>query len=175
MSPATIHRRRWWTLGVLSLSLLIISLDNTILNVALPTLSEDLDASSSQLQWIVDIYILVFAGLLLTAGSLGDRYGRRRSLRIGLIIFGLGSIAATFSGSATELIVSRAVMGVGGAFIMPSTLSVLTNVFPPRSAPARSGSGPPSRAWASSSVRSPAERSWRTSPGALCSSSTSRS
>jgi EmrB/QacA subfamily drug resistance transporter len=130
MSPATIHRRRWWTLGVLSLSLLIISLDNTILNVALPTLSDDLGATSSQLQWIVDIYLLVFAGLLLTAGSLGDRYGRRRSLRIGLVIFGLGSIAATFSGSATELIVSRAVMGLGGAFIMPSTLSVLTHVFP---------------------------------------------
>ena len=77
MTPATIHRRRWWTLLVLSLSLLVISLDNTILNVALPTLDRDLGASASELQWIVDAYMLVFAGLLLSAGSLGDRFGRR--------------------------------------------------------------------------------------------------
>src|SRR6476619_6048922 len=83
------YPRRWWTLGVLCLSLLVISLDNTILNVALPTLVRDLGASSSQLQWMVDAYTLVFAGLLLTAGSLSDRYGRRTALASGLVVFGV--------------------------------------------------------------------------------------
>src|SRR3954471_10360816 len=86
--------RRWWTLAVLCLSLLVIGLDNTILNVALPAMQRDLDASSSQLQWIVDVYMLVFAGVLLTAGSLGDRFGRKRALNVGLAIFGLGSLRA---------------------------------------------------------------------------------
>src|SRR3954453_23468330 len=126
----TAYERRWWTLGVLSLALLVISMDNTILNVALPTISDDLGASSGQLQWIVDSYTLVFAGLLLVAGSLGDRFGRRRALQIGLGVFLAGSVAAAVSDSPRMLIASRALMGVGGAFIMPSTLSVLTNVFP---------------------------------------------
>ena len=132
MSPAAelIHRRRWWTLAVLSLSLLVIGLDNTILNVALPSLRTDLNATSSQLQWIADSYMLVFAGILLTAGSLGDRFGRRRALVLGLVIFGAGSLASAFAGSATELIATRGLMGLGAAFIMPSTLSILTNVFP---------------------------------------------
>src|SRR5688572_30230294 len=110
--------RRWWTLGVLCLSLIVISLDNTILNVALPTLEHDLGASASQLQWIVDSYMLVFAGLLLTAGALGDRFGRRRALTFGLLIFGLGSALSALAGSANALIASRALMGIGGAFIM---------------------------------------------------------
>src|SRR5918992_449000 len=122
--------RRWWTLGVLCLSLLVISLDNTILNVALPTLERDLGASSSQLQWIVDSYMLVFAGLLLTAGALGDRFGRKRALSFGLLIFGAGSLLAAVATGPAMLIASRAVMGLGGAFIMPSTLSILTAVFP---------------------------------------------
>ena len=84
----TIHDRRWWTLLVLSTSLLVISLDNTILNVALPTIQRELGASSGQLQWIVDSYTLVFAGLLLTMGALGDRFGRRGALAAGLAIFG---------------------------------------------------------------------------------------
>jgi len=125
-----IHRRRWWTLVVLSISLIVISLDNTILNVALPTLERDLGASSSQLQWIVDAYMLVFAGLLLSAGALGDRFGRRKALSFGLAVFGLGSALSAVSGSAGMLIASRALMGVGGAFIMPSTLSILTATFP---------------------------------------------
>ena len=129
-SAETIHRRRWWTLGVLSLSLLVISLDNTILNVALPRLQEDLSASSSQLQWITDAYILVFAGVLLAAGTLGDRFGRRRALFAGLVVFAAGSLLSAFSGSPELLILGRGVMGLGGAFIMPSTLSILTNVFP---------------------------------------------
>src|SRR5438874_5943476 len=130
MENAEGYERRWWILGVLCLSLLVIGLDNTILNVALPTLVRDLGASTSQLQWIVDAYTLIFAGLLLTAGSLSDRFGRRMALAVGLVIFGVGSLASAFAGSASTLIFTRALMGVGGAFIMPSTLSILTNVFP---------------------------------------------
>ncbi len=130
MTRNDIFARRWWTLAVLCTSLLVISLDNTILNVALPTLVRDLGATSSQLQWIVDSYVLVFAGLLLTAGALGDRYGRRMALFIGFAIFGIGSILSAWSGSANHLIFTRAVMGIGGAFIMPATLSILVNVFP---------------------------------------------
>ena len=122
--------RRWWTLAVLCLSLLVIGLDNTILNVALPTMQRDLDASSSQLQWIVDVYMLVFAGVLLTAGSLGDRFGRKRALSLGLLVFGLGSLGSALAGSPELLIVMRGLMGIGGALIMPSTLSILTATFP---------------------------------------------
>src|SRR5215204_5174672 len=111
----TAYERRWWTLLVLSLALVVISLDNTVLNVALPTISDELGASSSQLQWIVDSYTLVFAGLLLMAGSLGDRFGRRRALQIGLVVFLAGSVAAAVSDSPALLIASRALMGVGGA------------------------------------------------------------
>ncbi len=125
-----VHRRRWLILGVLCLSLLVIVVDNSILNVALPTLVRDLHASNSQLQWMVDSYTLVFAGLLLTAGSLGDRFGRRGALQVGLAVFGLGSLASAFAGSPAQLITTRALMGIGGAFIMPATLSIITNVFP---------------------------------------------
>src|SRR4051794_34837520 len=127
--------RRWWTLVVLSASLLVIGLDNTILNVALPTLERDLGASSSQLQWIVDAYMLVFAGLLLTAGALGDRFGRKRALAFGLTVFGLGSGLSALATSPTSLIATRALMGMGGAFIMPSTLSIITAVFPAHERP----------------------------------------
>src|SRR3954453_18847052 len=126
----TVMPQRWWTLVVLSASLLVIGLDNTILNVALPTLEHDLGAPSSHRQWVVEPYILVFAGLLLTAGALGDRFGRRRALSFGLAVFGLGSALSAMAGSAAMLIASRALMGVGGAFIMPSTLSILTATFP---------------------------------------------
>lgn len=129
MDKETIYRRRWMTLGVLSLSLVIIGLDNTILNVALPTLVRDLGATASELQWIVDAYVLVFAGLLLTMGALGDRFGRKLSLNAGLAIFGLASVAATFVDTPAALIAVRAVMGIGGALIMPSTLSIITNIF----------------------------------------------
>jgi EmrB/QacA subfamily drug resistance transporter len=129
MDAQQIYARRWVTLGVLSLSLVIIGLDNTILNVALPTLVRELGASASELQWMVDAYVLVFAGLLLTMGALGDRFGRKRALTSGLIIFGVASVFAAFAGSATSLIAARAVMGVGGALIMPATLSIITNIF----------------------------------------------
>ncbi|HEX9995446.1 MAG TPA: MFS transporter [Acidimicrobiales bacterium] len=129
MGRGTVHRRRWGTLVVLCLSLLIIGLDNTILNVALPTLQRDLDASTSQLQWIVDSYVLVFAGLLLTAGAIGDRFGRKGALNLGLVVFAVASVLSAYADSAGMLIATRALMGVGGAFIMPTTLSILTNVF----------------------------------------------
>jgi EmrB/QacA subfamily drug resistance transporter len=124
--------RRWWTLGVLCLSLLIVILGNTVLNVAIPTLFRVLHASDRQVQWMVDAYSLVFAGLLFTAGSLGDRFGRKGALNAGLVIFGLGSLYAGVGGTSGSIIAGRAIMGVGAAFIMPSTLSILTNVFPPR-------------------------------------------
>src|SRR2546426_6220015 len=110
-----IHARRWATLGVLSLSLVIIGLDNTILNVALPTLQRTFSATAADLQWMVDAYVLVFAGLLLTMGALGDRFGRARALQIGLVLFAGSSIAATFASDAIHLIVARIAMGVGGA------------------------------------------------------------
>jgi EmrB/QacA subfamily drug resistance transporter len=129
IDQTTAHERRWWALGVLCFSLIVITLDNTILNVAIPTVQRDLHATNSQLQWMVDSYTLVFAGLLLTAGSLGDRFGRRGALQLGLAVFGIGSILSAVAGTSNQLIATRALMGVGGAFIMPSTLSILTNVF----------------------------------------------
>jgi EmrB/QacA subfamily drug resistance transporter len=124
------YARRWKTLGVLSLALLIIGLDNTILNVALPSLQEEFDASSSTLQWMVDSYLLVFAGLLLTMGTLGDRFGRKRALQAGLALFGGSSLAVLVVDTSTQLIAVRSAMGVGGALIMPATLSIISNVFP---------------------------------------------
>src|SRR5579872_5766031 len=105
--------RRWWALAVLCLSLVLITLDNTVLNVALPTLVRDLHATSSQLQWIVDAYALVFGGLLLVSGSLADRVGRKRVLIVGLLAFAGGSAWAAFSGSVGMLIAARASMGIG--------------------------------------------------------------
>src|SRR5262245_17390205 len=130
-----VYHRRWWTLGVLCLSLVMIVVANASLNVALPTLADDLHASASSLQWIVDAYSLVFAGLLLTAGSLGDRYGRRLALNGGLIVFGAASLFAVLSDSSGAVIGARAVMGMGAAFVMPATLSILAHVFPPHERP----------------------------------------
>jgi EmrB/QacA subfamily drug resistance transporter len=132
-APSTGHERavprRWAALAVLCVSLLIVNLDNTVLNVALPTLVRDLHASSSDLQWIVDSYIMVFAGLLLVSGSLADRFGRKRTFVIGLAAFAAGSAWAAFSGSVGMLITARASMGIGGALMMPSTLSIITDMF----------------------------------------------
>ena len=126
----TIHQRRWWVLVALSVSLLIVIVDDTIINVALPTLQRELGASATALQWIVDAYIVVFAGLLLTMGSLGDRFGRKRFLQVGLLLFLGSSVLGAYAPTTTWLIAARALMGVGGALIMPSTLSVLVDVFP---------------------------------------------
>src|SRR3954462_6385914 len=103
--------RRWWTLSVLCLSLLIVVVGNTALNVAIPTLVRKIGATDTQLQWIVDAYSLVFSGLLLTCGPLGDRLGRKGALNIGLAVFGVGSFAAGISHSANQLIIFRALMG----------------------------------------------------------------
>lgn len=123
--------RRWWILVVLCTSLVIVVVGNTTLNVAIPTLQRELGAGQTQIQWIVDAYALVFAGLLFTAGAMGDRFGRKGALQAGLVTFALGSAGAGIVGSAAGVIAMRAVMGIGAAFIMPSTLSILTNVFPP--------------------------------------------
>ena len=123
------HPNRWRILGVLVLALLVTSIDHTIINVAMPRLVGDLGASSAQLQWIVASYTIVFAGLLLTAGSIGDRFGRRHALLAGLATFLGGSVVAATAGSTTVLVAGRCVMGVGGALIMPTTLSILVNVF----------------------------------------------
>lgn len=131
MTTATrIYERRWKMLAALSLSMMIIGLDNTIVNVALPTLQRQFTASASDLQWIVDAYLLVFAAALLTMGTLGDRFGRKRALQGGLLLFGGASAAVIFAGSVNQLIVLRILMGVGAALIMPATLSIITNVFP---------------------------------------------
>ena len=123
------HSSRWLTLAVLCFSILIVNLDNTVLNVALPTLVRDLGATSSELQWIVDAYALVFGGLLLVFGSLADHVGRKRTFIVGLIAFACGSAWAAFSGSVPVLIAARASMGIGAALMMPSTLSIITDVF----------------------------------------------
>src|SRR5205085_11138372 len=134
MPPAAdaLYERRWWTLAVLCLSLLMIIMGNTVLNIAIPTLVRELHASSSQLQWMVDAYSLVFAGLLFTSGALGDRFGRKGALTVGLVVFGTGSALASASGGPNQIIACRALMGAGAALVMPATLSILTNVFPPR-------------------------------------------
>ncbi|MFF7414798.1 MFS transporter [Streptomyces lydicus] len=131
--PDRIHRRRWAILYTLMLSLLIVVLDNSILNVAMKTIATPrptgLGATQSELEWAINAYTLVFAGLLFTSGLLGDRLGRKKVLLFGLAVFGAGSMLAAFAGSPTQLIVFRAVMGLGGAFVMPATLAVLMNVF----------------------------------------------
>ncbi|MEZ5322090.1 MAG: MFS transporter [Microthrixaceae bacterium] len=129
ITPEQAHEKRWWTLGALCLALSIIGIDNTILNVALPKIVESVHAEGSQLQWIVDAYVIVFACLLLSAGTLGDKLGRKKTLLAGLAVFGLFSGLAATASTANGLIAFRALMGIGGALIFPSTLSVITNTF----------------------------------------------
>jgi EmrB/QacA subfamily drug resistance transporter len=131
VDETAIHRRRWVILSVLVICLLVVILDNTILNVALKTVQEDLDASQSQMQWAVDSYALVFAGLLITGGVLGDRFGRKRVLLFGMVAFGATSALCSFATSPTELIFFRALMGIGAAAVQPQTLSIIQNVFEP--------------------------------------------
>lgn len=121
--------RRWWALGVLCCSLLMVNLDNTVLNVALPTLVRDLRATTSQLQWIVDAYVLVYASLLLVAGSIADRVGRKNTFLLGLAAFAAGSAWAAHCATVDTLIAARAGMGIGAAMMMPSTLSIITDLF----------------------------------------------
>jgi EmrB/QacA subfamily drug resistance transporter len=126
---AQARRSPWAVLAVLCLTVFIIVVDTTIVNVALPTLVDSLQATTSQLQWIVDAYVLVFAGLLIAAGSIGDRFGRKGVLQIGLLVFAATSVMAALAGSPEELIGWRAAMGVGAALIFPATLAILVNVF----------------------------------------------
>jgi EmrB/QacA subfamily drug resistance transporter len=135
MDTQTIQRRRWGILSVLIVSLLAIVIDNTVLNVALKTIAEPhggLGASQSQLEWAINSYTLVFAGLLFTFGVIGDRIGRKRMLMIGLVLFGIGSLLSAYSRSPEQLIFARAAMGFGGAAVMPQTLSIISNVFEPQ-------------------------------------------
>jgi EmrB/QacA subfamily drug resistance transporter len=136
MDTQTIQRRRWVILGVVVVGLLAIVIDNTVLNVALKTIASPaakggIGASQSELEWAINSYTLVFAGLLFTFGVVGDRIGRKRVLMAGLILFGIGSLLSGYSHSPDELIAARAVMGLGGAAVMPQTLSIISNVFEP--------------------------------------------
>src|SRR3954451_494602 len=133
-APPTGHPRRWAILGVLVISLLVVVLDNTVLNVALRTIADPqrgLGASQSDLEWAINSYTLVFAGLLFTAGILADRLGRRITLTVGLALFGIASLLSAYAGSADQLIAARALMGLGAAAVMPATLSIIANVFDP--------------------------------------------
>ena len=130
MAASTSARdRRWLTLPILCLSVFLVVVDNTIVNVALPSLSKDLGASTSALQWIVDAYSLAFAGLLLAGGGIGDRLGRKGVMQVGLVAFGIFSVLASMSHSTSSLITARALMGIAAAFIFPATLAILTNLF----------------------------------------------
>ncbi|NVK78517.1 MFS transporter [Streptomyces morookaense] len=131
--PEAVHRRRWAILTVLLFSLLVVVLDNSILNVAMKTIASPaptgLGATQSELEWAINAYTLVFAGILFTAGLLGDRLGRKKVLLFGMVVFGIGSVLSAVAGSPGQLIAFRAVMGFGGAFVMPSTLAIIMNVF----------------------------------------------
>ncbi|MGZ6696284.1 MAG: MFS transporter [Solirubrobacteraceae bacterium] len=127
----TDHNRKWWTLGAMCFALFMIMLDNTVVNVALPSIQKDLGASTSALEWTVSGYTLSFAVLLVTGGRLGDIFGRRRTFLLGVIAFGASSAFIGFSQSEAWLVTGRALQGFGAAFMMPATLSIIANAFPP--------------------------------------------
>lgn len=128
-TPERIHQRRWFTLIAICIAVTITSIDNTIMNVGLPSIVRGVGASQAQLQWLIDSYTIVFACLLLTMGAIGDKWGRHRTMMIGLVIFGGFSAVASQADSANSLIVCRGLMGIGGALILPATLAILTNTF----------------------------------------------
>jgi EmrB/QacA subfamily drug resistance transporter len=130
MDQVMTSTRRWWVLAVMSVGTMIVFLDDTIVNTALPRISIDLGASTGGLQWVVDAYVLVLAGLLLLCGSLGDRYGRKRMMTIGLVVFAGASAGAALSNGLGTLIAMRCLQGLGAALVLPATLSIITNVFP---------------------------------------------
>src|SRR5690242_6031088 len=123
--------RRWWTLGAMCFALFMVMLDNTVVNVALPTIQRDLGASVAGLEWTVNAYTLTFAVLLVTGGRAGDLFGRRRVFLMGVVVFAVSSAAIGLSTTETWLVVGRAVQGIGAAFMMPGTLSIIANAFPP--------------------------------------------
>jgi DHA2 family multidrug resistance protein-like MFS transporter len=126
-----VHAKRWFLLGIMCLSLVMVIMAVSGLNVAIPSIQVALGASATDLQWIVDSYAIIFAGMLLSAGAIGDRFGRKRALQGGLVLFGLGSIVGTFADDVTMVIAARCVMGIGAAFVMPATLSIISAIFPP--------------------------------------------
>ncbi|MFF3667618.1 MFS transporter [Microtetraspora malaysiensis] len=132
VSAAARHASRWAVLALLCFSLLLIAVDATVLHIAVPALTAALEPSAVELLWIIDIYSLVVAPLLVTFGTLGDRYGRRRLVLAGYVVFGLASLSAAFAETPLALIMSRAFLGVGGAMIMPATLSIIREVFTDR-------------------------------------------
>lgn len=128
-TPEKIHQRRWFTLIAICIAVTITSIDNTIMNVGLPSIVREVGASQAQLQWLIDSYTIVFACLLLTMGAIGDKWGRHRTMIIGLVIFGVFSAYASQADSANALIIARGLMGIGGALILPATLAILSNTF----------------------------------------------
>src|SRR5580765_3086747 len=154
-----------WTFVIVSVAVFMATLDNLVVTTALPVIRKDLHASIESLEWTVNAYTLTFAVLLLTGAALGDRFGRRRMLAVGLIIFTGASAAAALAPSAGALIAARAVQGAGGAIIMPLTLTILSAAVPAQKRGAYSGAGGGSRASRSPSGRSSAARSCRASPG----------
>src|SRR5262245_19574007 len=129
-ATAGVDPRRWWVLAVMSVGTLLVFLDDSVVNTALPRISGDREASTSALQWVIDAYVLVLAGLLLLCGSIGDRYGRKRMMTIGLVVFGLAAAGAALSDSTGQLIAMRALQGLGAALVLPATLSIVVSVFP---------------------------------------------
>lgn len=129
-ATTSVEPRRWWVLAVMSVGTLLVFLDDTVVNTALPRISVDLDASTSALQWVIDAYVLVLAGLLLLCGSIGDRYGRKRMMTVGLVVFGLSAAGAALADNTGQLIAMRALQGVGAALVLPATLSIVVSVFP---------------------------------------------
>jgi EmrB/QacA subfamily drug resistance transporter len=129
-ATTSVEPRRWWVLAVMSVGTLLVFLDDTVVNTALPRISVDLDASTSALQWVIDAYVLVLAGLLLLCGSIGDRYGRKRMMTVGLVVFGLAAAGAALADSTGILITMRALQGLGAALVLPATLSIIASVFP---------------------------------------------
>ncbi len=128
--PRSVEPRRWWVLAVMSVGTLLVFLDDTVVNTALPQIAVDLDASTSALQWVIDAYVLVLAGLLLLCGSIGDRYGRKRVMTVGLVVFGLAAAGAALADNTGTLIAMRALQGLGAALVLPATLSIIVSVFP---------------------------------------------
>ena len=126
----TEENSRWWTLAAMCFALFMLMLDNTVVNVALPSIQRDLHASLASLEWTVNAYTLTLAVLLVTGGRLGDIFGRRRMFLFGVVVFGLSSLAVGFSPNDTVLVAGRAIQGIGAAFMMPATLSIITQAFP---------------------------------------------
>src|SRR6201995_2660172 len=127
----TEENSRWWTLAAMCFALFMLMLDNTVVNVALPSIQRDLHASLASLEWTVNAYTLTLAVLMVTGGRLGDIFGRRRMFLFGVVVFGIASAPIGFPGDDTTLVAFRAVQGIGAAFMMPATLSIITQTFPP--------------------------------------------